>query len=246
MRKELGEKARKIKWGLSTIPLLSIFDDILKGIAGYYKLEKDIRKEPENPLHWIFYFEAAFAVKGLRFVITIFRFLLSPLALVIGKVMNTTLNYLDDEYRPKSEGDILNIPIGIITKKVNLGTAQPIDYMLLGRIYFYKYIMNWIDSESNQKLEMLINKSIKYITHAITLEEDNDKKAEYLYHLAEVYGHAKNKEMQYRALNLSRKLEFDPAVFELFRLLRKDRVPEERLKPMFKIGSKSRIRTLKS
>jgi hypothetical protein len=238
VRKELGKKARKIRWGLSTIPLLSIFDDFYKGTAGYYVIERNIRKESENPLYWIFYFEASFAVKWLRIVITLFRVVFAPLSAAIRKGMTSTLNYLDDEYKPRDEEDILNIPMSIIVKKINLGTAQALDYMLIGRIYYYKSIISWIKGDSKQKREMLLKQSIKYLTYAITIEKDYDKQAEYLYYLAEAYKEAKDKEMQYRSLNLSRRLGFDPAVYELFRLLRKDRVPEARLKPMFKMNGK--------
>ena len=88
-------------------------------------------------------------------------------------------------------------------------------------------------NEANLELqESFFLRSIKYLSSAIQTEKNQTHISEYFFYLSQVYCRVGNKKLQFRALNISRKMGFRPSLEILKKELKDRGMTEERINAM--------------
>ncbi|MDX6153589.1 hypothetical protein [Marinococcus sp. PL1-022] len=208
-QENLATYSRKIKKELSELPLVSAIGDGVQGASGLGELKKKIQDEPNEPIHWLFYYEALVFYKKLNSGVSVGRGIINPVGFVAGKGVSAGLNSLDDEYEAFNPSKCIGMSIALTMKRIKNAeyVSRSEDYIILSKALAYSSMAM---SDMPARLKTL-DRSIDYTTRALQFEANKGKKAEYLFYLAQFYEYAGKNRMKLRTLNMSRKMGFKPA-----------------------------------
>jgi hypothetical protein len=223
-----GNISKSIKQEISSLPLVSLIGDTIKGASGLSDLQVQLQNDQRNPLLWLFYYEGFVTYNKMNKGASVARIIYNPVGFAVSKGIATGLNAMDDEYEKFDPSKCLSVALAFCMDKVKNKAATSIDLLIVGKTLYYMGI-----NESNVKMkESYFLRSIKYLSLAIKTEKDRRHIAEYFFYLGQVYGLAGNKKLQFRSFNLSRKMGFIPSL-EVLRKELKDRgVTEEQFNRM--------------
>ncbi|WP_416729760.1 zinc ribbon domain-containing protein [Fictibacillus sp. JL2B1089] len=213
-----GNLSKSIKNEISSLPLVTLIGDTVKGASGLSQLQDDLKENPKDPLLWLWYYEGFVTYKKMNQGVNVARIIYNPVGFAVSKGISTGLNALDDEYETFDPQKCLKMSLALSMKKIKDRTAEPIHSLIVGKTLFYMGI-NEGDIDLRDALYL---KSIKYITFAIQAEKNDKQTAEYFFYLSQVYGIAGNTKLQFRCLNISRKMGFMPSL-DLLKKQLKDR-----------------------
>lgn len=218
-QKKLAELSRKTKKGLSSLPVVSIIGDTVQGVSGLGELQQKLKDDPNNPKNWLYYFEAFQYYKQLNTRVNVGRGVINPIGFIAGKGLSTGLNILDNEYQSFDSKKCLGRTIALSMKKVKDKDSKMSeeDLVVLAKALAYSSSNT---NDSKQKNKML-NYAVNYVSRAIQVEKLQSKQAEYFFYMSQFYEMANNEKMKLKALNISRKLGFEPADLLLKTILKK-------------------------
>jgi hypothetical protein len=226
--KKSNNLSRTIKQEISSLPLVSLIGDSVKGASGLSQLQDQLKENKNDPLLWMFYYEGLVTYKKMKMGVSAARIVYNPIGFAVSKGIATGLNVLDNEYEAFDPKKCLAMSLALCMESVKNGSASPLNLMIIGKSLFYM----GINEDQAERRESFLLRSIKYLTLAIQAEKNEHFIAEYFFYLSQVYGIAGNTKLQYRALNISRKMGFIPS-FELLKKYLKDRgMTEEKISTM--------------
>jgi hypothetical protein len=213
-----GNLSQTIKKEISSLPIITLIGDTVKGASGLALLQEQIKEDTDNPILWLFYYEAFITYTKMNKGMNVARVVYNPLGFAVSKGIATGLNALDDEYEKFNPTKCLIMSLAISMKRVEKGLAKPSDLLVAGKTLYYM----GINSNDPTQRDSYLLRAIKYITLAIQAEKNHNFIAEYFFYLSQAYGMSGNVKLQYRALNISRKMGFMPSL-ELMKKLLKDK-----------------------
>lgn len=220
-----GNLSQSIKKEVSSLPIITLIGDTVKGASGLALLQEQIKNDADNPILWLFYYEAFITYTKMNKGMNVARVVYNPLGFAVSKGIATGLNALDDEYEKFDPTRCLIMSLAISMKKVEKGIGVSSDLLVAGKTLYYM----GINSNDPTLKHSYLLRAVKYITLAIQTEKNHNLVAEYFFYLSQAYGMSGNVKLQYRALNISRKMGFMPSL-ELIRKLLKDKgMKEEQL-----------------
>lgn len=229
-QQKLSNFSKKAKKELSSLPLLSLIGDATRGAAGLEKLQKQIKRNPNNPKYWLFLYEATIMYDKIYGSVSVGRAVINPVAFVASKGIATGLNAVDQDYQKVNPKHYLGMAISLCVEQIQqTGSYQAkiASLVILGKALSYSSEY----ATTNRKKFNMLNKSIQYMSKAIALEKDKKLQAEYFFYLANFYNQSHHERMYLRSLNIARKMGFKPAEKLLKEsLLEKVNNPEERSK----------------
>ncbi|EDL63065.1 hypothetical protein [Bacillus sp. SG-1] len=225
-QKKLGEISRKVKEEVSSLPVISALGDATQGAAGLGHVQKELVKCPNEPINWLFYYESLMMYKKMNGKVSVGRAVINPVGFVAGKGISMGLNKADDEYEKFDTKKCLGMMMALLVKKKkNKHFLTGKDMALLGKATMYSAAY----TNSPDSKERMLKRSVQYINAAIRVEKSTAFRAEYFYYLSECYHQAGTEKMRLRALNISRKMGFQPAGALVKQILRSHaETPEER------------------
>lgn len=207
-QEKLSQFSRKVKEELASLPVISAISDATQGYAGLHTLQRELEQNPNDPLHWLMYYEAFMTYSRINSGVSVGRAIINPIGYIAGKGLSVGLNTLDDQYEAFDPKTCLGMIIALTKKKIDENKEQITskDFIILSKAIAYS--ASFADQFQKEKM---LTQAIQYITLAIEMENDVHVQAESFYYLAYYYGESGNKPLQLRALNVSRKLGFEPA-----------------------------------
>ncbi len=233
-QEKLSGIARKAKQEISSLPIISAIGDATQGMSGLSEIQQEIKKNPMEPLHWLAYYEAFKTYKRMSRGVDVGRAIINPVGFVLVKGVAGGLNTLDKEYEAFDPRKCLGMAISLTMKNLKNKALPPNrrDLVILAKALTYS-----VAYANGPQKDKMLQRAILYITRAIDLETSKQKKAEFFFYLAEFYSQTENEKMRMRALNISRKLGFEPAHELLKEILKKQATDE---------AAKSKIENVKS
>ncbi|WP_010280715.1 hypothetical protein [Bacillus timonensis] len=219
-QKKLAEFSRKAKKGLGSLPVISVIGDTVQGASGLGELQQKLKDEPNDPKNWLYYYEAFQYYRKLNMKVSIGRGVVNPIGFIAGKGISKGLNTLDDEFQSFDPKKCLGVTIALSMKKVKDENSQlkAEDLVVLAKALAYS---SSYANDINQQKKML-NYAINYVSRAIQVENLHERKGEYFFYLSQFYEMAGNEKLKLKALNISRKLGFEPADELLKTILKKN------------------------
>lgn len=207
-QEKLSQFSRKVKEELASLPVISAISDATQGYAGLHTLQRELEQNPNDPLHWLMYYEAFMTYSRINSGVSVGRAIINPIGYIAGKGLSVDLNTLDDQYEAFDPKKCLGMVIALIMKKMQTDNEAITskDLILLSKALAYS--ASFADTPQQEKM---LTQAIQYITLAIEMENNAHVQAESFYYLAYYYAESGNKPLQLRALNISRKLGFEPA-----------------------------------
>lgn len=209
-KKKLGTFSRSTKSELSKLPIISIIGDSTQGASGLGYVQNLIKKDPDNPKNWLFYYEAHIFHKTLKGGVSVARGILNPVGFVVGKGISTGLNAIDDEYQKFDPKVCLLMIQSIVSKSIKKNKVTSEEIAIYAKSQYYLAVN--ILEENNEEI---LKQAVKNMSLAIEIEKLQSVRAEFFFYLAQIYKAASRMKLYYRALNISRKLGFLPAHSEL-------------------------------
>lgn len=217
--------SQKIKNEISSLPLISLIGDTVKGASGLSDLQEKLATDQKNPLLWMFYYEGFITYKKMDKGVNTARIFYNPVGLAVSKGVSTGLNVMDEDYETFDPRKCLSTALALCMDRINKKIASSTDLIITGKVLYYMGI-----NESTSALqEAFYLRAIKYLSSAIQVEKNDSNIAEYFYYLSQVYQMAGNEKLQYRSLNMSRKLGFMPSLDLLKKYLTDRGVPDEQI-----------------
>lgn len=207
-REKLSQFSRKVKEELASLPVMSAIGDATQGYAGLHTLQRKLEQNPNDPLHWLMYYEAFMTYSRINSGVSVGRALINPIGFIAGKGLSISLNTLDDQYEAFDPKKCLGMVIALTMKKISTNSEKITSKDLIVLSKAIAYSASYANKTQQEKM---LTQAIQYITLAIEMENDMHVQAESFYYLAYYYGESGNKPLQLRALNVSRKLGFEPA-----------------------------------
>jgi len=208
----VGSLSRKVKKGISSLPIVTALGDVVLGASGLDELQKRLQTEPKNPLYWLFYYEAFVTYGKVRAGVNVARLVFNPVGFAVSQGVSVGLNVMDDQFAKFKPQTCLDAALSLAQKNVRTKKSNSRDLLVIGKTLYYKGINELDDNKKNNYFKQ----SIYYLSSAIEIEQNQEWIAEYFFYLAQVYQQLNNEELRCRALNLSRKLGFAPSL-ELLR-----------------------------
>ncbi|WP_042461843.1 hypothetical protein [Neobacillus dielmonensis] len=221
-KKKLGAFSRTAKTELSKLPIISIIGDATQGVSGLGKVQKLLKEEPNNPIYWLFYYEAFLTHRHLKGGVSVARGVINPIGFIVGKGLSTGLNTIDDEYEKFDPKKCLLMIFSLVSKKIKEKTASVSELAIYAKAQYYLAVL-----KTGDERETFLKHAIKNMSLAIEKEREEADRAEYFFYLAQMYKTADRNQLSIRALNISRKLGFLPAHEELASILKSDAKQEE-------------------
>jgi uncharacterized protein YlxP (DUF503 family) len=227
-KKKLGSFSRSAKEEFSKLPIISVIGDTTQGASGLGDVQRELKSDPNNPIRWLFYYEAFMTHRNLKGGVSVARGIINPIGFIVGKGLSTGLNTIDDEYEKFDQKKCLLMVSSLVSKKIKEKRATVSEIAIYAKAQYYLAV-----SKTGEERENFLKYAIKNISLAIEKEDKESDRAEYFFYLSQMYKTAERKELQYRALNISRKMGFMPAYQELASFLKRevkrDRVNKETL-----------------
>jgi hypothetical protein len=200
--------SRTIKKEISNLPLITLIGDSIKGASGLSGLQEQLKNDEKNPILWLFYYEGFVTYNKITKGASVARMIYNPVGFAVSKGISTGLNVMDDEYEKFDPKKCLSMALSLCMDKVKKVEYTPADLLVVGKTLYYMGI-----NESNKELQdSFFLRSIKYLSLAIQVEKNQRSIAEYFFYLSQVYHITDNKKLQFRALNISRKMGFMPSL----------------------------------
>lgn len=203
-----GEISRKVKRGLSSLPVITVVGDVMMGMSGVTKQLEYLKDEPKEPLNWLQYYECYVTYQKIQSGVGWARLVVNPVGFAVSKGVAAGLNVMDDQHQEFSPIKCLKQALMLCEKRIKYKNYTPQDIAVLGKTYFYLSI----NEDDMFKATVLLKKAIQFMSKAIELEKNNRMSAEYFYFLSQFYQQVGNEDLRYRSLNISRKMGFKPAL----------------------------------
>ncbi|TLS38610.1 hypothetical protein [Pseudalkalibacillus caeni] len=206
-QEKLGRFSRKAKEELSSLPVISALGDATQGMAGLGELQEKLKREPNNPQNWLYFYEASILYRKLKSGVNVGRAVFNPVGFIAGKGVAAGLNSIDDEFKKFDLKTCLGMTIALLTKKAKNNLLAATELVYLGKAQMYSSTY----AKDQKAKQAILTKAIQCITKAIEIETLKERKAEYFYYLAQCYDQANNDQLYLKSLAISRKLGFQPA-----------------------------------
>ncbi|MEH7223207.1 zinc ribbon domain-containing protein [Bacillus sp. JJ1566] len=220
--------SKVIKQEISSLPLVTLIGDSIKGASGLSNLQEQLKQDYKNPLLWLFYYEGFVTYKKINRGASVARIIYNPVGFAVSKGIATGLNAMDDEFEAFDPKKCLSMSLSLSMEHIKKGTTKPVHLLVAGKALYYMGI-----NEINTKLqEAFFLRSIKYLSLAIQVEQNQKYISEYFFYLSQVYGLAGKKKLQFRSLNISRKMGFMPSLEMIKSELKKKGFTEEKINGM--------------
>ncbi|WP_156290590.1 zinc ribbon domain-containing protein [Oceanobacillus salinisoli] len=220
--------SKTLKTEISALPIVTLIGDTLKGASGLSDLQEKLAADQKNPLLWMFYYEGFITYQKMNKGVNVARIIYNPVGFAVSKGVASGLNAMDDDFEAFDPRKCLSTALALCMEKINKKEVSSTDLMITGKVLFYM----GINEESAEQQEAFYLKAIKYLTSAIQVEKNNHYIAEYFFYLSQVYQMAGQEKLQYRALNMSRKLGFTPALELLIKYLKDHGMTDEKIDVM--------------
>jgi len=205
---QTGNLSKNIKQEISSLPLISLIGDTIKGASGLSDLQVRLQYDQRNPLLWLFYYEGFITYNKMNKGASVARIIYNPVGFAVSKGIATGLNSMDDEYEKFNPSKCLSVALTLCMEMVKNKTATPTHLLIIGKTLYYMGI-----NETNVEMkESFFLRSINYLSLSIKTETNRKYIAENFFYLGQVYGLAGNRKLQFRAFNLSRKMGFMPSL----------------------------------
>ncbi|SHM54151.1 hypothetical protein [Gracilibacillus kekensis] len=236
---QLSNFSKKAKKELASLPILSVVTDATQGATGVADLQEKLEKEPDNPLYWLFFYEALITYQKWNSGMNVGRAVINPFGFVVGKGVASGLNAIDEDFEKASPSTYLGIAIALTAERVKSDEHRNDveDLVILGKALAYSSAY----ANSNRKRYNLLKKAIQYLTKAIQIERIPRFQAEFFFYLAQFYQLAGNQKMYFRSLNISRKIGFTPAE-SLLKDELKQKVADGDREKLLSIGNSTQIK----
>ncbi|MGG7622206.1 RDD family protein [Bacillus coreaensis] len=218
----IGGLSRRVKKEVSSLPIITAVGDAILGASGLDTLQEQMKDNPYNPINYIFYYEAFITYKKVKSGVNVARLVFNPVGFAISQGVSAGLNSVDDEFQKFDPQKCLDTALALAMKNIKEETHSSIDLVVIGKSQFYRGI-NEIDQNQSR---IYLEKSVHYLSLACELESDHVKVAEYLFYLAQAYQQLGKEDLQFRSLNVSRKLGFGPSLELIKQLLQERRMKD--------------------
>lgn len=222
---ENGNWSKNIKKEISSLPLITLIGDTVKGASGLADLQEKLKNDPDDPLLWLFYYEGFITYKKMNKGMNAARLVYNPVGFAVSKGVASGLNALDDEYEAFDPKKCLSMSLALCMKRIEKKEAVPADLLITGKTLFYMAI-NEADME---KKNALLKRAVKYLNLAVQAEGKPEHIAEYFFYLSQMYEVSGEEKLQFRALNISRKMGFAPSLELIKGFLKTKGMEEEKI-----------------
>ncbi|WP_058308429.1 hypothetical protein [Gracilibacillus massiliensis] len=238
-QQQLSNFSKKAKKELASLPILSAVSDATQGATGVADLQEKLEDEPDNPLYWLFFYEAIITYQKWNSGMNVGRAVINPFGFVVGKGVASGLNAIDEDFEKASPSTYLGMAIALTAERVKSDEHRNDveDLVILGKSLAYSSAY----ASSNLKKFNLLKKAIQYISKAIHIEKVPRFQAEFFFYLAQCYQLAENQKMYLRSLNISRKRGFAPAE-SLLKDELKQKVTENEREKLMSAGSTAKTK----
>ena len=228
-------KSKKSRMSLENIlqvlgktPIITAISDVLSGVSGTSEKIEKVKNDPNDTRSWLFLGQAMKTKNILRGRYRAIRAPFNPVSTALNTAASSSIKkFMGDRITPDK-----CFKKAISVGKENIKNNQASEtFAIVGLSYYQLGTSKKVNYKTRQKLLSL---AASYLKYAIKNETNNRLKAEYIYHLAEIYSVKDQDKLFLKWMNRSRKLGFKPSLKSL-KLYFKSKNRLDEVKGMIKI-----------